>query len=388
MENVHPTWEEAYSTLEHLAGTTGSAREETVGETPGGRPLKVGVFTDPDVDDSKKSVAVVVAGQHGAEEGGRAVAMAIMEWLSSPESTNLRRRQTTHIFPCVNPDGASENKQDNADGVNVSSDYRELKSVEARMVWEYVEKLRPEAVLDLHGLAGGGMNERVLLPVVRTNNEDVYYHYAMGREMVVAAERIGFPQAAAFDLSRWKATDCIVQRSYEEFGSCGFLMEMKEGYLDEEGCRASGIARARAFLSRGNRRGFHHYYTGYPCDLVSGSNICGLFAGGKTPAERRESRIGLLGHLDHMSFKRTPDEEGRATMVLNLEKDFEGQFAFQLRFHLPSRVRWAEWDEKGLGQSEYAGVMVWEGANSKYVRASLPSGMSSGEHRLVIRYDP
>ncbi len=388
MENVHPTWEEAYSILEHLAATTAFVREETLGETPGGRPLKVGVITDAEVDDSEKSVAVVTAGQHGAEEGGRAVGMAVMEWLVSPETTNLRRKQVTHVFPCVNPDGASKNEQGNSEGVNVSSDYRELKSAEARMVWEYVEKLKPEACVDLHGLAGGGMNERVLLPVVRTCNEDVYNHFAMAREMVVAAERTGFPQAAAFALSRWKATDCIVQRCYDEFGSCGFLMEVKEGHLDEEGCRASGIARARAFLSRGNRHGFHHYYVGYPCDLVSGTNVCGLFAGGKTPEERRESRVRLLAHLDDMSFKRTPDEEGRATMVANLEKDLEGQFAFQLRFHLSSHIRGVEWDEKGLGQSEYAGVAIWEGANSKYVRANLPFGMSAGEHRLAIRYDP
>ena len=232
------------------------------------------------------------------------------------------------------------------------------------------------------------MNEVALLPVVRKCNEDMYNHFAMAREMVVAAERVGFPQTAAFELSRWNATDGIVQRCYDEFGSCGFLLEVKEGYLDEEGCRISGLTRARAFLSRGNRQGFHHYYVGYPCDMVSGNNVCALFAGGRTSAERRDSRVKLLGHLDHMRFKRGADEEGQARVSVGIEEELEGQFAFQLRFHLSSRVRWAEWDGKGLGHSDYAGVLVWEGSNSKYVRANVPFGMSSGEHELVVRYDP
>ncbi len=82
--------------------------------------------------------------------------------------------------------------------------------------------------------------------------------------------------------------------AYRNFKSMVFLTETAESneFSHPAAIRMrSGMAKLKALLEHGHQRHPKLYYSGYPCQLVTGVFVTGLVAIGKTARERRACRI-------------------------------------------------------------------------------------------------
>jgi hypothetical protein len=83
-------------------------REEIVGRTVQGRPLRLWTITNPAAADASKKVVWLMARQHAWESGTSFVAEAAVRWLLSPEAAMIRDRVLFKVFPMMDPDGCAE----------------------------------------------------------------------------------------------------------------------------------------------------------------------------------------------------------------------------------------------------------------------------------------
>ena len=384
-----PGYEDVMRCVEGVAGSR-LVKLGSAGKSFEGRAIPMLEITDPRVGDDDKQLVVITAGTHGSEEGGRMVAMALMEWLASGEPYLTLRNQKFIILPCVNPDGSVRNTGANAEGINIYDSFPlsgEPQSHEARLICAAVGHLNPALVVDIHGLAGGAMNEEFYYHEGFANSPVNFLGPILAEEARQAAEAAGFPQKEPRRVTRAG----LPARMAKEVNCLAFTAEVTENFYPPSLMRASGLIRMKALIAIGDRRNYFHYYPGYPCEAVSGHAMAWLCAHGKTAAARGENRRQLLASVAHIPvFRRAPaDEGGTAAVTIGADRDLPSlpRFTLQMRVHKPAAIRGVFYDDQELPAGEEHGFVAWQDKASHIVRVNVNTTLTKGEHTASVRYD-
>ena len=362
-----------------------------------GRPIRAVIVTDPNVPDSHKQHALIVGGQHGNEESGRAVALAVIDWLTTKAAASIRRKQKVVVMPNVSPDACERDQYVNVDGVNPNRDHAidGPTSPEGMALEKVAYELMPEVFVDLHACGGAGCSvDLALFPPTRPYTEDDYFLHRMVDDMARAGEKAGIPQST-FPISWWGLKELDEPSStvflYRNFKTLEVLTENTESnthtYTLRDRARA-GLAKVKAFLAWGNRRHPKLYYEGYPNMLAGGTFDRGLMAVGKTASVRRKSRVAIWKELDH--FKKVnydiPQEAKHKKVLLEyagvrLKTGVGVQTAARGRL----KVGRVTLDGRTLKPSETNGFYTWTDVCTTFVVVAIPD-LKPGEYLIEINY--
>lgn len=385
-----PGYEDVMRCVEEISRDNLLVKAALAGKSFEGREIPIVEITDPRAGDEDKQLVVITAGTHGAEEGGRLVGMALMEWLASGEPYVTLRNQKFIIFPCVNPDGAIRNTGPNAERINIYQSFApgaEPTSHEGRLIYAAVGGLNPALAVDIHGLAGGAMNEEFYWHEAYGNSPVNFLAPILAEEVRQAGEAAGFPQREPVRV----ANACLPARMAKECNCFAYTAEVTEGFYPLPHMRASGLIRMKALLAIGDRRNYFHYYPGYPCEAVSGHAMGWLCAHGATAAGRGENRRQLLANVAHIPRlgRATFDKGGVAAVRVAAEQDLPDlpRFSLQMRVHKPAQIKGVYYDDEELSPGEEHGFVIWEDTASKIVRVNVNRVLTEGEHAASARYD-
>jgi len=402
---ARPDYEDVMAEVERVAASAGSVcTVKMLGRSVEGRDIPCLLFTDPGVPSQTKQRVMVIAGQHGSEESGRAIALELMSFLASGEAEvpDILRSHEVAVVPCANPDGAVKDTYRNANDVDVAHTFQidgPAGTPEGRALEAFALEFAPEVFVDIHGLGGGSMKDRVWFSKPLWFTPDRYFLAVMGMEMTRAVEAEGFPQCEAIPPipfrpgEPWGDDLRLGEKLAVEVKSLSFGLEAIEHYYREPDWRKEGIARLRRLFRFGMEDYFGLGESGYPSSLISGTRICGLKAHGATPAERRESRVALTRFLRHNFALVDRDSDGlvkcaRVKVVSQtLEGPNPGRFAVILRLRKPAKVLSVEWDGQALAEGDEHGYRIWDDAISVLVQVNLKAPFGGSERYLVVRYD-
>ena len=165
------------------------ARLEQVGLSGQGRPLLAMRLTDPSVRPADKQHVLVAGGQHGNEESGRAVAMALIDWLCRGGRPLLACHEIA-VMPLVNPDGAAEETYGTPAGVKPNTDHGPNGPTipEAAALQKLAYELEPEVYVDLHARGHAGCSyDMVLYPGPQPYTSDDLVLQKLAVEMAAAS---------------------------------------------------------------------------------------------------------------------------------------------------------------------------------------------------------
>jgi hypothetical protein len=377
-------------------------RASVLGTSVEGLDIPCLTLTDPDGPDDDKQHVLVVAGQHGSEESGRAMALELIRWLTSggPGVKTTLRNQTVAVVACANPDGASADTYHNADDVNMAHTYTlggPAQTPEGRAIEAFALEFAPEVLVDIHGRAGGGMKDTIWLSPPLGFSPDRYFLTMMAQAMVDAAEQAGFPQVRPNPPGPFHPTEdstlTLGAKLAAEVKALCFGMETIEQYYTEPEWRADGLARLARLLEFGNEDAFGLGEAGYPASLVSGNRVYGLKAHGTTAAERRASRTELTRFLrDNWAIvDRLSDGVEKCCKVKVMSMTVNGpnpeRFAVLLRFKKPCEVNAVVWEDETLGEDTQHGYRIWEDDISLLMQVSLATPFGGPERWLTVEYD-
>lgn len=380
---------------------TPSCEAQNLGRSLEGRDIPCLTITDTSVPDEDKQRVLVIAGQHGTEESGRAIALELISFLLSgkPEPSEMLKKQEVAVIPCVNPDGAVHETYHNSGDINIARAFnigQEAGTPEGRAIEQFALPFAPEVVVDIHGLAGGSMKDRVWFERPWQFTPDRYYLSVMGLEMSRAAERAGYPQCettapAPLDPGGTSGLRPGAKLA-RETKTLGFGIEAIEHYYDEAMWREEGLVRLRRLLQFGMEDFFGLGEAGYPASLISGYRECSLKAHGDTASKRRRSRIELTRFLrDNWAVvERLPDGIEKCAKVRVFSKTCEGpnpeRFSVLMRIRKPCEVQSVEWAGKEMGVGDVHGFRHWEDHISRLVQVNLESPFGGPERLLTLRY--
>ncbi|MFC1582761.1 M14 family zinc carboxypeptidase [Planctomycetota bacterium] len=370
-----------------------------VGQSVQGRELPGVTVTDPEKGNDDKQQVLVIAGQHGSEESGRAIALELLNWLTSddPAAVETRRNQMVTVLPCVNPDGSLADTYRNADDIDIAHTYsleRAAGTPEGRAVEALAQELIPDVFVDIHGLAGGSMKDRIWLSRPLGFTPDRYFQTMICEAMTAAAEAAGFPQCEPVPPAPFEGeTYSLGEKLGAELKALTFGIESIESYYREEEWRADGLAKLKALLAFGNQDAFGLGESGYPSSLISGSRICGLKAHGVNTAERRTSRAALIEFLrrNFAMVDRQSDGVEGACRVKVMSETMAGpnpdRFSIMLRFKTPCKIRSIQWEETALKPDPDHGYRLREDANSYILQVNLKTPFGGPERWLTVEYE-
>lgn len=374
---------------------------QSLGKSVQGRDIPLVLLTDPDAPDDDKQHTLIVAGMHGTEESGRAIALELISFLTSgdPEAAETLRRQAVAVIPCCNPDGAILATYRNADDVDIAHTFvigGEAGTPAGRAIEKFAVPFAPEVIVDIHGLAGGSMKDRVWFERPWRFTPDRFFLAAIGRAMSEAGEQAGFPQCEVSPPSPLDPEETtglrLGSKLAAECKSLGLGLETIEHYYREPEWRADGLARLKRLLRFGNEDAFGLGEPGYPASLVSGYRVCGLKAHGDTAARRRESRIALTQfvHRNWIIVDRGADGLDGCAKVRIESKGSEGpnpqRFAVLLRIKNPCEIQSIEWDGETLKEDAQRGYRTWQDANSRLIQINLNAPLGGPERFITIQY--
>jgi len=93
---------------------------------------------------------MIVGSQHGREtSGAEALQMVVRDFAERRLPPALLRLDLL-VLPCANPDGRDLERQNNANKVNLNSDYVLLSQPESRAISAAIDDFRPHVLLDVH----------------------------------------------------------------------------------------------------------------------------------------------------------------------------------------------------------------------------------------------
>ena len=370
---------------------------ESPQKTRDGRPVYAVALTDPQVPADDKQHVLIVAGQHGNEESGRMIALALMDWLVSPDGTETLRKQKIVVMPNVNPDGAERDIYDTAEGIRPNLDHAPQGpwSAEAKALQAVSRELRPEVYVDMHGRGASGCSyDMVLYPMTYPYLEDDNLLHQVAAEMVKAGEAAGLPHLShSLTWPGWGNSDINDRSStvfhYREFRSMVFLTETAEHNQHAHPAElrtAVGVARIKALLEYGNRRHAWFHYEGYPYSLI-GMNDAALAAVGRTAADRRASRVALWAGQNNFTTPRAvlPAAAKQKRYAFSAKKAFESPMGVQFRCPTKMQVQAVTFDGKALSPSDTDGYLTWQDACSTYILIARPA-TKAGEHAVHIQF--
>jgi len=351
-----------------------------------GRPILAATITDPALPARDKQHVLVVAGQHGDEESGRLVALALADWLLTKPAAETLRNQKIVIMPCVNPDGAETDSHPNADGVFPNRDHGPggARTPEGQSVEIVANDLQPDVFVDLHAAGGTGCGvDMVLFPWAKPYTEDEHLLHIIAADMAAAGERAGIPQMT-FPLTwpGWSGPGPNAPSTtlwhYRRFKSLVFLTENTEhndhAYPLRHRVRA-GLAKLKALLAWGNRRHPKLRYPGYPTMLAGGMFHRGVVALGKTTAARRASRVAIWRNVtkfDRLDYH-CPQEAKRKIIELEYSGDpLPAGAGIQTFARGKLDVASATLDGRRLRKSETSGYYSFHDSCSTFTVVAIP----------------
>jgi len=362
-----------------------------------GRPIWAVTVTDPKVPAADKQHALIIGGQHGNEESGRAVALATIDWLTTKAAATTRRKQKVVVMPNVSPDACERDQYINVKGVNPNRDHAVSgpKSPEGEALEIVARKLRPELFIDLHACGGAGCSvDIVLYPNGRQWTEDEWALRHMADDMVAAGERAGIPQQT-FPISWWGLTDINANSSsvylYRNFKTLELLTENTESnthtYALRDRVRA-GLAKVKAALRWGNRRLPKLYYSGYPTMLAGGQFVRGLMSVGKTAAARRKSRIGIwqnVAKFDKLDLANPQEAKHKLITVKYSGKRLTTGVGIQTAARGKLKVKSVTRNGRRMKPSETSGYYSWHHGAVTFTVVVIRD-LKRGKYEIEIDY--
>lgn len=372
-----------------------------LGDSVQKRRIRCVQFSDSNIANETKQHALIIAGQHGSEESGRAIAIALMQFLASdhPDSANLLRNQTVAVIPCCNPDGAQADTYHNVDDVNTAHDFPyegTPVSPEARAIDTFAMEFQPEMHVDIHGLAGGSMNDRIWLESVHGFSANNYFATMMAHHATEDAEKLGYPVCEVRPpgpLNREKnVSGRLGEKLSFELNTLGFGLEAIEHYYREKEWAEVGLHRLRSLLKCGSEDRFQIGAEGYPNNHVSGYLLNGLRAHGSNAAKRRENRSALTKFLraNHAMANRGADgKDGMARVTVSSETvngTNPDRFSLSVRIKKPCKVEGVAWDGQRLEAAPDHGYRILDQGHSLLVITDLCSPFGGKPRNLEVKY--
>lgn len=363
-----------------------SVSVEDVLHTAEGRPIYAVTVTDRSVPDRFKQNVLIVAGQHGNEESGRLIALALIDWLVTGEAAETRRRQKVVVMPNVSPDAAERDAHLPPSGMapNLDHGFDGPTTPEGRAVERVARELAPEVFVDVHARGYAGCSyDMVLYPKTRVYTEDESLLQQLAREMADAGEKASIPHVVyPLTWPGWGGDDpkepSTTLFAYRNFKSIVFLTETSEDNLHAWPARdrvRAGLARVKTLLAWGNRRHPKLPWRGYPCLLAGGMFHRGLVAVGADAAARRRSRLAIWRNVAR--FKRFELENPEPPCEKRFAVEYDGEplphgIGFQIRARGQLRVREARLNGRRLRRSQADGYWSWHDACSTFVLIVVP----------------
>lgn len=320
LEQGLQVWEEAFPRR---------MRVERIGHSAGGRPLMAVTISDADVPDEVKQRVLFTACHAGPERNACTGLLHFVKWLIGDDAQAVAycRQYAVTIIPCADPDGYAAQPPVYSQP-NPYTDWSwdgPGESPEARALFDLMERLQPEAHVDMHGLPykEGTMWESTGISWAAALSR--CHEPELPRFIDNVVERQGFlitrgeadagrvlssaPVPEAGDhyylQSCAKNIACV---SYHRYHSLGFIMEA--------GFDESIVWRARAVLEAGLRRWRYQRLPALPCDHVTIWGSTQLAAWGETAAQRRASRVELWRRSAHTAVGAAhPEHRGTLAAV-------------------------------------------------------------------------
>lgn len=143
----------APTSFEHLEAVVREAdaadhvEASVAGTSVEGRPLHLLRFAHPEVTDPWR--IFIHAMQHGDEPAGKEAVLILAEKLAQNPDL-LPKDVELWLLPCVNPDGAVQNKRRNATNQDLNRDHIALSQPETRALHALHRRLRPHVHVDCH----------------------------------------------------------------------------------------------------------------------------------------------------------------------------------------------------------------------------------------------
>ncbi len=182
--------QEAYWQAIQPSLASGALRSEEVGRSLQGRPIRSVTFgTGP--------TTVLLWSQMHGDEATATMALAdifrfLAEATSDPLRERLRERLTIVFVPMLNPDGAELFQCENAAGIDINRDARQLATPEGRALKSLRDRIRPQFGFNLHDqgarvLAGPRGRQVGIALLAPPFSDDRSYDDVRSRARLVAA---------------------------------------------------------------------------------------------------------------------------------------------------------------------------------------------------------
>lgn len=102
-----------------------------------------------------KQKILLFSQMHGDEATGTQAVFDILNFISNPkkykkERDYILKKCTLFFIPMLNPDGAEQNKRENAAGIDINRDARKLQSPESKILMKTINKINADFVFTLH----------------------------------------------------------------------------------------------------------------------------------------------------------------------------------------------------------------------------------------------
>ena len=340
MCSSYPSWPELRDRVEQFARKNSHiAHIETIGRTIEGRDVRAVIVTDKGNALENKEIVLVVMGRHGDELGTRAVALRLLEWLSSGQAKSILANQVIIVIPVANPDGCAN------DTFGLPSD--RISKLEKESVVQFGLSFVPDVVLDVHSVGKGkhGYNwgglEAVIFDEAARFGEDPYILHTLADLMIQGAARKGFPfllHRTGFYRDLRKKAAAIAHDAfnnhlnkifYETCHALTFGIEVNHFVLNPQEAAESGLAAIVALLKTGNSAFQWESSPGYPNRILLGDFSASIRPRGKTAADRRTSRHEIWSHRLLFNSAFTPCRKMENTHSVEVSFSFCGQKPLQ-----------------------------------------------------------
>ncbi len=392
----YPTYEDAVRESHDLAAAHPQlATYSEIGKSEEGRPMPLLTLTDPSIPASQKSVFLLSGGTDGSEEVGRAVALGVARTLLEPQHLTHLQRQVVLVVPVTNPDGSVRNQADNkgnANGIPATRTYLQDQppaTAEGRAMRALVDEWIPDAHVDFHGLAGGGMGDCSFLYPTVNAKWSIPILMEIDKEIEEAGARAGFPQQGRPRLW-WDPRNNLPGWLARNFSSLCMVVEGTENYYPLEDSVRSGVARMLRFMEIGEEVRYFQDYPNYACDLVSGGRMGALMSYGTDYTQRRRSRRDMSRMILQGVpwFERLPnDYDWTATIALPVQetvRTLPEALRFKATIDRRATIKQVLWQDHVLETNLWTQQMTPAGI---VVTTDVPERPRHGENRLSIRYE-
>lgn len=362
------------------------------------REIYCSVITNTKIDGTDKQHVMIISGQHGSEESGRSIALGFIDFLLSEDSLAKQMLDKIEfaIVPSCNPDGAQLNTYKNSKDVDIAHIHefdKDPVSPDGLGVWNFAKEFKPELFIDIHGLAGGSMYDRVWMDAQHNFSTNHFYMTKMGEAATLSAEKAGFPCCETKTpevLGEASKSKRLGEKLSYLMSTLSFGVEAIEQYYTIKEWVPAGLARLKTLVQFGLTDEHGLGFSGFSNALISGNRICGLLAYGKNASERRESRIALTQLLKHNFVMIGRNADGVIkSLDLNVftkTKNFDNvkQYAVITRIKKPFKTIAIELNKKPLAKSDFQQL---EEPHSTTFIVPILKPITIAEDLLQIKYE-